>query len=185
MEVLESVLPGDKISKKGRFSLGIHNSRAYLAGNLIHLSPSKYFISSKTNRYSPSIDDLVIGKIIYTSPEYYKLDLGGCVGYLPSLSFPNATKRNRPELKHGDWVFCRVVRVCAEPLLTCIGKGLGPLVGDVFPIPCWKIRSFYLTDYLNKIGKNYKFMIALGLNGWVWISSESALTVREVYNLIK
>ncbi|MGL5725917.1 hypothetical protein, partial [Cetobacterium sp.] len=58
-----------------------------------------YFIKAKTKIYIPKKYDIVIGRIIYTSPDYYRVDLNGCIGILPALSFLNATKRNRPELE--------------------------------------------------------------------------------------
>lgn len=86
IEVLRNVYPGDIINEKGHYDCGIYENKATVVGVLCKIE-DLYFIKSKTNVYHPRKFDIVIGKIIYTSQDYYKVDLGCCIGILPSLSF--------------------------------------------------------------------------------------------------
>lgn len=180
---IRSVFPGDGVPEAGSKSLGIHESKATVVGSLSKVS-RHLFVASKTNRYHPCIDDIVIGKAMFVSQDMYKLDLGGMVAALPSLSFTNATKRNKPEINKGDHLLCRIVKTGVEPLLTCVGEGFGKLIGTVLPLDPWKIRFLYLNDTLQKIGRKYRFRIALGLNGFVWIEAEKDTDTRDIYHLL-
>jgi exosome complex component RRP40 len=179
---IRTVRPGDAIKENGRKSLGIYKGMAVVAGNLMEIEKNKYFIDSKTKRYEPSIDDIIIGQVIYKHTDFYKIDMfHGCHGHLPALSFPNTTKRNKPELMMDVYVLCKIVRKGTECLLSCVGDGLGALNNNVFDLECWKVRRLLLCDYLKDIGKTKRFKIALGMNGKIWIDSECPLTLRDVY----
>ncbi|CAD27094.1 hypothetical protein [Encephalitozoon cuniculi GB-M1] len=180
---IRNVLPGDEVPSGGSRSLGIHGNRASVVGSLCRVS-NHLFVVSKTNRYQPCIDDIVIGKVVLTSQDMHKVDLGGTVGALPSLSFTNATKRNKPEVSKGDHLLCKIVRMGTEPLLTCVGEGFGKLKGAVLPLSPWKVRLLYLSDTLSIVGKKYRFRIALGLNGFVWIDAEKDTDVRDIYHYL-
>lgn len=179
--VIRKVLPGDKIHENGKKCFGIFNDIVTIPGYLCKIE-DLYFIKSKTKKYTPTKHDIVIGKIIYTSPEYYKVDLNGCIGFLPTLSFMNATKRNKPELQRDDWVLCKVLRVENEPLLSCSMEGMGK-IDEAFAVDSWRIRLLYFNDFLKKISENRTFKIAMGMNGYVWISGEPE-TVRDILRLI-
>lgn len=181
IECIRNVLPGDSVLEKGTKCFGIHDNRAVIAGQLCRIE-SLYFIRSKTRAYRPTRYDIVIGRVIYTSADYYKADLGGCIGYLPTLSFANATKRNRPELERGDWVICQVVRVVGDPLLCCKQEGLGK-VDEVFPVESWKMRLLYFSDFLRRVGATHTFKIGMGMNGYVWLDGDAA-TKRDILQLI-
>lgn len=180
---IRNVLPGDDISAEGTRSLGIHGGKATVAGVLCRVS-SHLFVLSKTNRYEPCIDDVVIGKAIYISQDVYKVDLGGVVAVLPALSFANATKRNKPEVNKNDYLLCRIAKRGVEPLLTCVGEGFGKISGCILPLNPWKVRVLYSTAMLSKIGKQYRFRIAMGLNGMVWIDAEKETDARDIYHLL-
>jgi exosome complex component RRP40 len=178
IERIKEVFPGDTIEGKG--SLGIYRGRATIAGRLMR-TENHLFIHSRTNRYRPSIDDIVIGRAIYTSSDFYKLDTGGMLVTLPALSFTSATKRNKPEISKNDHLLCRVVRSGVEPLVTCAGEGLGKLSGAVLPLDPWRVRALYMGSRLSELGKRYRFRIAMGLNGVVWIDSEKETDIRDIY----
>ncbi|ADM12276.1 S1-like RNA-binding domain-containing protein [Encephalitozoon intestinalis ATCC 50506] len=180
---IKNVLPGDDVPSNGSKSLGIHGTKATIVGTLCKTS-NHLFVVSKTNRYHPCIDDIVIGKAILTSQDMHRIDLGGVVGALPSLSFTNATKRNKPEINKGDYLLCKIARTGTEPLLTCVGEGFGKLSGVVLPLEPWKVRLLYLSTTLATIGKKYRFRIALGLNGFVWIDAEKDTDIRDIYHLL-
>lgn len=180
---IKAVFPGDEIPSNGTRSLGIYNGRATVAGVLCKVSAHS-FVLSKTNRYQPYVDDIVIGKVTHVSQDIYKVDLGGLTAALPSLSFANATKRNKPEIDKNDYVLCRVIRKGVEPMLSCTGEGFGKLNGTVLPLDPWKIRMLYLDSTLAKVGKQYRFKIAMGLNGMVWIEAERDVDTRDVYHML-
>jgi exosome complex component RRP40 len=178
VEEIRDVFPGDKID--GRGSLGIHGDRTVVAGKLMKAN-NHLFVHSRSCRYRPLVDDIVIGRAIYTSADFHKLDIGGMLVTLPALSFANATKRNKPEVSKGDYLLCRVVRNGPEPLVTCAGEGFGKLNGTVLPLDSWRVRELYMGDRLGEIGKKYKFRIAMGLNGMVWIDGERDTDIRDIY----
>lgn len=183
VEFIRNVFPGDAVPEDGTKCLGIFNGKATVIGQLCRIE-RLYFVRSRTNKYRPTKYDIVMGRVIYTSADYYKVDLGCCTGYLPCLAFANATKRNRPELQRGDVVACAVTRVeGGSPLLCCRQDGLGK-VDEVFPVESWKIRLFYFSDWLLKVGAEHSFKIVLGMNGFVWIDGD-AETKREVLRRIK
>eukprot|EP00866_Antonospora_locustae_P001523 jgi/Antlo1/1523/2314 len=171
--------PGDEVFPNKQNIVGVHNGRSYVFGVLVSLN-TLYFVDSKTGRYTPSVDDLVIGKVFYRCADYYKLDLKHAVGILPSLAFMNATKRFKPELDVGDCVIARITGVGAECTLSCADNGLGKLDGYVLEISPWKVRKLYVCTFLRDLGKKYKFSCALGLNGRVWLHSEKAVVIRDI-----
>lgn len=178
VEFVRNVLPGDPVLEEGPKCIGIVNNRAVVAGQLCKIE-NLYFVRSRTTRYSPTQYDVVMGRIIYASSDYYRVDLGTCAGHLPALAFRNATKRNRPELLRGDYVLCSVERVAdGEALLCCRTEGFGR-VEEVFPIETWKVRLLCFSDLLVRLGEKYTFQIALGMNGFVWVGAD-ALTKRDI-----
>lgn len=170
-EFIRNVLPGDEINEKGFHDYGIFQKKSTMVGQL-HKIEDLYFVKSKTKLYKPSKYDVVIGRVIYTNPEFYKVDLDGCIGILPVLSFLNASKRNRPELNRDDLVIAQVVKVNnTEPLLCCKKEGFG-LISEAFKVPSWKIRLLYFSDFLMNISKSYNYKIVLAINGYIWLESE-------------
>ncbi|KAI5170053.1 exosome complex component RRP40 [Pancytospora epiphaga] len=178
IEFIRNVMPGDVVSEDGLKCIGIVNDKAVVAGQLCRIE-DLYFIRSRTTRYYPTEHDVVMGRVIYASMEYYRVDLGTCTGYLPTLAFMNATKRNRPELVRGDCVLCSVERVeNGEALLSCQTEGFGK-VDEIFPIETWKVRLLCFSDMLMKLGEKYSYQISLGMNGYVWLGGD-ALTKRAI-----
>lgn len=183
VEAIRNVTPGEIISEKGFKDYGIHGDKAVIAGTLCRIE-DLYFIKSKTMIYLPRKYDIVIGKVFFSCADYYKIDLCGCTGILPTLSFWNATKKNRPELERDQFVVCQVVRVEGnEPLLCCKKEGLGK-VDEAFAVESWKIRMFYFNDFIKNIARNRTFKIIMAMNGFVWLDGE-AETKKDVLNLIR
>lgn len=171
IERIRNVLPGDHIPEKGFKCYGIVESRAVIIGTLCRVE-DLYFIMAKTRIYVPKKYDIVIGRVVYASQDYYKVDLESCTGILPVLSFANATKRNRPELEKENVVLCQVERVSdGDPLLSCKKEGLG-MIDECFAVESWKIRLFYFNSFLQKLSKGRSFRIALAINGFVWIDAD-------------
>ncbi|KAG0439404.1 Exosome complex component RRP40 [Dictyocoela muelleri] len=194
--IIKKYFPGDSHQDKKITQISI------LLNKNINENNSFEFIFSKISLYSPSIDDLVIGKVIYIHSSYYKLDLNGVFGILPTLSFLNATKRNKPNLNSGDYVLCRVKRVSDELLLDCNENGLGLLkmkndkvdkennkvdkeIGVVLDIESWKVKFLYFnTTLLYKLGREFKYKIALGMNGKVYLFGK-VNDLKVIYNELK
>lgn len=77
------------------------------------------FVSAKTDalslskfpvQYLPARNDFVIGVIKVKTSETFIVDIGAPMdAVLGGLEFDGVTKRNKPNLKIGTLVFCRVV----------------------------------------------------------------------------
>lgn len=183
IEKIRRVVPGDIITEKGFKCYGIVEDKATILGTLCRIE-DLYFIMSKTKAYVPKVYDIVIGKVIYASQDYFKVNLGSCTGILPALSFQNATKKNRPDLDKDEYVLCQIEKVeSGEALLSCKKEGLGK-IDECFPVDSWKIRLLYFNDFLRKISMNRNFKIALGMNGFVWIDA-SFETKKDVLKKIE
>ena len=74
----------------------------------------------------PVKNDLVIGVIRIKTAQTFIVDIGAPIdGNLGALEFDGVTKRNKPNLKIGAIVFCRVVEYSKYTggKLSCINKG--------------------------------------------------------------
>jgi exosome complex RNA-binding protein Rrp4 len=136
------------------------------------------------------LEDMVIG-VIKARGEYYRVDIGAHqLAQLHCLSFDGATKRNRPNLKVGDMLYCRVVnadRHLEAPELSCMSaKGpkkdwvyaqesiFGQLRGgyafECSPVLCRRLLDPH-CPLLRHLGELFAFEIAVGMNGKVWVSA--------------
>lgn len=182
VEFIRDVWPGAEIHERGRKCFGIHGDRAAIAGQLCRID-DLYFIRSKTNKYVPTRHDIVMGRIIYTSNDYYRVDLGGYAATLPCLSFLNATKKNRPVLEKNELVLCQLVRTDGDLVLSCAKEGLGR-VDEIFPMEPWKVRMLYFSGHLARLGSRMNFKIAMAMNGFVWIEA-APRTRQEVLTALR
>lgn len=166
----------------------------------------KPLILSKTSFYIPNHSDFVIGKVVYVVSDYYKLKINDCfTGILPILSFYNVTKKNRPRLEVGDYVYCKIVNPPSknksdnltykninnikgtELLLTCETEDLGKLKFDetdvfstIFELDCYKVNLLFYRNVLSELGKKYKFVIVIGFNGLIFLKSDSLETLGDL-----
>lgn len=149
------------------------------------------FIESNSKRYIPQVNDFVIGTITGVIGESYKVQLQqySTPSILPMMAFPNATKKNRPNLQNGQVVYARVSQAIPEIdiELECIdpttgkegGFGLLDESGYVFDINLNFARELLFNPnciYLDKLAKKIKFEIAIGINGKVWLKCGDGLT---------
>jgi exosome complex component RRP40 len=159
---------------------------ALRAGPARNSPGSKLWIEGRQKRYIPAAGDTVVGVVTDRGGESYEVDVGGPLpASLPALAFENATRRNRPMLKEGDLVYCRVESADRDlqPLLSCVnaaGKaaGFGPLKGGM-SLKCSTAlaRSLLATPphpALTTLGAQMKFELAVGANGRVWVSAATA-----------
>ncbi len=161
------------------------------------------YIESNLKRYIPSVGDFVIGSITGTFSDFFRVNLSNYTSsvHLSTMSFPNASKKNRPNLKIGSIVYARVSSVDPdiETELECIdpttGKdgGFGPLEGGyVFDVNLAFARALLfhnsessdtmqvITDVLEVLADKSKYEIAIGVNGRIWVKAEEVKTELAV-----
>ena len=132
----------------------------------------------------------------------YEVDINSAyTGRLNIVAFEGATKRNHPVLKAGDLVYCRVLQTYPgmQPDLTCIisngprsewvnGSSLfGQLSGGyVFKIACDQARKLVSNscDILQTIGSHIPYECAIGINGFVWVNSQTTKNTITISNTI-
>eukprot|EP00244_Chara_vulgaris_P013216 TRINITY_DN7395_c0_g4_i1.p1 TRINITY_DN7395_c0_g4~~TRINITY_DN7395_c0_g4_i1.p1 ORF type:complete len:239 (+),score=36.46 TRINITY_DN7395_c0_g4_i1:89-805(+) len=203
----EVVAPGDVVldlSNAGpvvRLGSGLRQDggvvTAVKAGRLQRTKQNKYWISGSQKRYSPVVDDPVIGVVTERRGELYALDIfGPTTANLPTLAFENATRRNRPNLQVGAAVYARIAKVSKEedPELACVdesgkAEGFGPLTGGyIFDCSTSLARALLSKPpcpVLAALGQKVSFEMAVGLNGRVWVRSASPATTILVCTAIQ
>mmetsp|Transcript_13438 Transcript_13438/g.33736 ORF Transcript_13438/g.33736 Transcript_13438/m.33736 type:complete len:341 (-) Transcript_13438:508-1530(-) len=188
------VMPGDAVMQvpgEGSMSLGsgLQQCKDVIkvtkAGVLKHQAPRRFWIETRHQRYVPAVDDLVVGTILQTQSDNYTVNIGGpAPAQLPVLEFTGATRRNKPMLKVGDPVYARVTLAHRDidPMVSCVdesakSKGLGPLKGGyVFTCSTGTARSLLCAPpcvLLTELGKHCAYDLAVGVNGTIWVSSQS------------
>jgi len=96
-----------------------------LGGMLRYRPPETYWVEANRKRYIPRTGDQVVGLIEERGGDYYRVNIfSGCLALLSRLGFEGATKRNKPELKVGDLIYCRVslAHKDLDTELTCISN---------------------------------------------------------------
>jgi len=191
---LQIVVPGDHIlhlPETGviRVGTGLHDDGTSLTatktGVLLEAKGGKIWVASRQKRYIPSPDEPVLGTVQSKFSEYYEVDIGGpFTALLPVLAFDGATRRNRPNLKEGDLVYCRVdtAHRDMQPTLACTdgagrAAGFGPLKGG-YQFACSTAQTRALLGnppppVLLALGRSLQFELAVGLNGRVWVDAAS------------
>lgn len=151
------------------------------------------YIESNSKRYIPQTNDFVIGIIIGLIGESYKVQLQdfSTTVMLPMMAFPNATKKNRPNLKVGQAVYARVSQAIPEieTELECIdpetgkegGFGLLDEAGYIFDVKLNFARELLFNAssvFLEKLAAKCVFEIAVGINGKIWIKCGDGLKLE-------
>lgn len=159
---------------------------------VIEKSGKLIYVDSNLKRYIPQVNDYVIGIVTGVYGEFFKVSLQEFSPQvqLSMMAFPNALKKNRPNLKVGQAVYARVSESVAEidTEIECIdpetGKegGFGVLdeSGFVFDVHQNFARELLFNKsnrFLEKLAARVAFEIAIGINGKIWIKCGSGLTV--------
>ena len=122
---------------------------------------------------------------------------------MAKLAFDGATKRNKPELKKGDVVYCRVSELHAhlDPQLSCMAPANGGIKKD------WssgealyrELRGGVLvrvssatargllhpkSAVLTRLGSHLPFEVAVGANGLVWLRGSNMVDTVVLRNAI-
>lgn len=174
MQKLKKVIPGDSI---GPITATQSSTLFSHASHTLLLSP--------TALYHPQENDIAIAKAVGVLADYVKLDFGHSIkGILLSQAFLNCTKRNRPKIKVNDLLLCRVLRVKDVVFASCCEEGLGMLEeGFLLEMSSWLVKTLFVrTCVLRDIGEEYKYKIALGVNGFIWIQAKNAMVAKNVYD---
>ncbi|CAI5757674.1 unnamed protein product [Candida verbasci] len=136
------------------------------------------YIESNSKRYIPHKNDLVIGIVVGSIGEFYKVQLQdfSTPVLLNFMSFANATKKNRPNLKNGQVVYGKVTvdSIEIENEIECIDEGCGVLddSGYVFNVNLNFARELLYdanSIFLKLLANKCQFEIAIGINGKIWL----------------
>ncbi|GAB1218986.1 hypothetical protein ENUP19_0010G0032 [Entamoeba nuttalli] len=188
---IKTVFPGETFEyvQGARFGDGIIKRNGVptvsRAGILKYQQQTKYYhVFSDLKKYHPSVEDVCVGKIVKRVKDKYLVDIGSyCYAELDFLAFENATKKSKPNLLDGDYVYCRVVSKENVPQVVCVSQrkmedGFGELQGGwAFSVPqsmCRRIMGDGCC-VLTCIGEYTPFEIAVGINGMVWVRTPNVL----------
>ena len=141
-----------------------------------------------------------MGTVVSKSGFVSRVDIGAKeLATLSLLAFEGATKRNRPDVNVGDVVFARIIAPArdVEPELVCITSalkrdGMGILVApathfaQVVQVPVHAARKLLSPSctLLPALGSRYRFEVAVGMNGRIWISSKTPESVIFISNTL-
>lgn len=184
----ESITLGPNISLSEDSSTLIPHTAGLFVSTTTPKASSLFYVDSARGRYIPQTGDLVIGTILGQFGDFYKVSLNetSSTVILNIFEFPNASKKNRPRLRVRDLIYARVSAVenAVEAELSCIdpttGKegGFGVLEGGYSFNVSSAYARFLLYEpnapVLRKMVEKIQFEIAIGVNGKVWIKSDSA-----------
>ncbi len=135
-------------------------------------------------KYSPKINDLVIGKVVSHSSLSWELDINSCyVGFLPAQDvfgrdFSAHTDELTSKLKKGDLVVARIANSdrSRDPLLTVSDRELGKIEsGELVKISPSKVPRLIgkRGTMIQTIETATGAIITIGQNGWVVVSCEN------------
>lgn len=191
----DSVILGPGIYKYPKTQEMIPQQAGYL--NVVNASKRSQeklvYVEADSKRYVPQTNDLVLGIVIGVYSENFKVLLQNFSQpvQLSMFAFPNATKKNRPNLRVGQAVYARVSQAVPEVdiEIECIdpdtGKegGFGPLddSGLVFELHHNFARDLLFNKssvFLEKLASRCAFEIAIGINGRVWIKVGGGLAEK-------
>lgn len=176
--------------------------RCALGGTLKYRPPASYWVETTRKRYFPRTGDQILGIIEDRGGDYYKVNIfSGSLALLNRLSFEGASKRNRPELKVGDVVYCRVLLAHKdlETEVTCTTASAvkkewssgettyGQLAeGQLVRVSLALCRLLLLPEsvLLHTIGRKIAFEVAVGMNGAVWLRASTTMHTILVRNAI-
>ena len=139
---------------------------------------------------------MIIGVVLERHMEGFKLDIGSPhPAVLNWTGFELSSRKNRPQWPVGSLVYCRVIvaNKDMDPEVACVAangkaQGYGQLEGGIL-IKCSisLCRSLLSPDcpVLKYLGKKIPYEIAVGMNGRVWINSQSCKHTILVANTIQ
>ncbi|KAJ1860469.1 exosome non-catalytic core subunit rrp40 [Coemansia sp. RSA 2703] len=188
----------DRVLRLGPELAQINDSvRATAAGVCHSKDDTQFWVTSNKRRYVAAEGEPVIGVVVARHAEGYRVDIGSAHdALLPLLAFEGATKRNRPDLALGTTVYARVsvANSLMDPEIECYNSNTGKAEGygelsEGYVIKCslGLTRRLFNSNapVLVALGASVPMEIAVGLNGRVWINTETPATTVLVANAIK
>ncbi|KAF8936621.1 hypothetical protein EDD21DRAFT_140421 [Dissophora ornata] len=171
---------------------------AIKAGVLKHASVgNRWWVESNQRRYVAAQGESVVGVVTGKTVEHYKVDIGAAQqALLGVLAFEGASKRNKPDIKIGALVYCRVTLANKdmEAELECFNPTTGKADGygelkSGFMIKTSLGLARRLLDpktlIMRLLGQHIPFETAIGMNGKIWINSASPKHTILICNAIK
>lgn len=201
------VMPGDQLEKyisKDTTMLGpglIRSDNKVVAtksGILKMRNNTLFWVDSHQKRYVAARGECVIGIVRSKGSLHARVDINSAeLASLSLLAFEGANKRNKPNLNVGDLVYAKVLTASkhVETELVCVnsnGKrdGLG-LIGEkggtfvTLSIDTVRVLLSPHCDLLERIGQSYRYEIALGMNGRVWINATEPSVLISIANELR
>jgi len=153
--------------------------------------------------YQPRVGDVVLGVIVHKTAEIYRVDIGSPVtAILSNVAFNAATKRHKPTLALGAPVVCYVTLAdpqmdtelscedkttqrdwsSGETLFGALSSSNPAMLIDVSLPYAASLQASAASPALASLGRLWKFEIAVGVNGKVWVAGNSR---REVLGISK
>jgi len=185
---------GNLISKKCGILLCDKN------GKVIESSTEEEVFRSLGKYYSPREEDVILGIIVQKSSEFVKVDINTySYAILNTKDFEGATKKLKPTINLGDVVFARVSKVNKfdAPVLSCVseygnkswasGESFFGILngGNLYDLPRIHAWDFYKNNYaLNRLYDVANFEIVFGMNGKMWIKSDTAENVSNIHEIL-
>ena len=149
-----------------------------------------------TGGYVPKTNDLVIGKVIGTSPLSWEFEINSCfIGFLPAQDvFGRDYSPTKDELRQrldiGDLVAARIANFdrSRDPLLTVQVRDLGKIEsGELVEIAPSKVPRLIgiRGSMIQTIEMATKAIITIGQNGWIVVSCEDPEGLLKAIEAIK
>ncbi|GBP59556.1 Exosome complex component RRP40 [Eumeta japonica] len=207
VSVGDVVLPGDfcdeilQAGEKAKVILGpglrkdIDRVHMTKAGILKKRPPNTYWIDNRQKRYVPAKGENVIGVVVQKAGDVFRVDIGSVnTAALSYLSFENATKKNRPDVRIGDVIYAKLLVASKdmEPELVCVDsygkKGRLGVLNDGFIFNCSLnlVRKILNPScpLIDSIKNEWPFEFAAGMNGKIWIKAKTLRETVAVGNAI-
>lgn len=151
--------------------------------------------------YSPKEEDVVLGVIVQKSSEFVKVDINSySYAILNTKDFEGATKKLKPIINLGDVIFARISKVNKfdAPVLSCVSEYAGNKSwasgesffgilngGNIYDFPKIYAWDFYKENFaLERLYDVANFEIVFGMNGKMWIKSESSENISNIYEIL-
>eukprot|EP01025_Chloroclados_australasicus_P041104 TRINITY_DN4333_c0_g1_i2.p1 TRINITY_DN4333_c0_g1~~TRINITY_DN4333_c0_g1_i2.p1 ORF type:complete len:286 (-),score=41.14 TRINITY_DN4333_c0_g1_i2:720-1472(-) len=159
-------------------------------------SDAPTWVENAGGKYTPQVGDSVIGVVQDKMGEFFLVDINTSnTATLSYLDFEGASRRNRPDVQLGDIVYGHVTEAgkefdaqikCVNSLGKSDGYGVlkgGYLVGSVPGCVCRRLLQ--RESVLNELGQFRQFEVVVGVNGYVWVCSESEQSVLVVLQCLE
>jgi len=171
-------------------------------GKLRKTNSDRWSVSKDVKRYIPKRDDSVVGVVTDTRSWEATVDIGGPKrAKMSLLAFEGATKRSKPSIEVGSVLYCRVLKDSKDlpPELTCkhpyfkkdwvTGQNIYSELKGGYVIPIEKHFAKRLLEsdcfVLKEIALHFKYEVAIGLNGRVWVNSGRIKDTVLICNMIQ